>query len=312
MDNTYPGIERVPVVFVNAYMVDVDSEDLSRGWVLIDTGLPGIGATLIQRAAAARYGAGVPPKAIVLTHGHFDHAGSARALAQKWRVPVYAHTLELPYLTGQSPYPPADPTVGGALAMLSRTFPTGPIDLTDHVVALTSDRLPALPAWRVIHTPGHTAGHISLFREDDSVLLAGDALATMNQDLWTTMVTMPKELRRPPAPLTTDWYAAMESVQLLATLDPWMIAAGHGLPILDVDADALLRDFADRMVPPLRGRYVDRAAITGPEGVITIPPPPPDPVGTALRAAAIGAIAGAIMVSARAGGSARRSAPSRT
>jgi hypothetical protein len=91
-----------------------------------------------------------------------------------------------------------------------------------------------------------------------------------------------------------------------------MIAAGHGLPILDVDADALLRDFADRMVPPLRGRYVDRAAITGPEGVITIPPPPPDPVGTALRAAAIGAIAGAIMVSARAGGSARRSAPSRT
>jgi glyoxylase-like metal-dependent hydrolase (beta-lactamase superfamily II) len=308
MTNTYPGIERVPVVFVNAYMVDVDSEDRSRGWVLIDTGLPGIGGALIQRAAAARYGAGVPPKAIVLTHGHFDHSGSARALARRWRVPIYAHTLELPYLTAKSAYPPADPTVGGALAMLSRTFPTGAIDLRPHVVALTSDYLPALPSWRVIHTPGHTAGHISLFREDDAALIAGDALATMNQDSWTTTATMPKELRRPPAPLTTDWYAAVESVQLLAALNPWMIAAGHGLPMHEFDVAADLHDFADRMVPPLRGRYVDSPAITGPDGVITIPPSHPDPVGNALRAAAIGAVAGAIMVSARAGGSARNNA----
>ena len=49
--NSNPGIERVPVLFVNAYMVDVDPADRTQGWVLIDSGLPGVGASLIQRAA---------------------------------------------------------------------------------------------------------------------------------------------------------------------------------------------------------------------------------------------------------------------
>src|SRR4051812_37645726 len=48
------GVERVPVVFVNAYLVDIDPLDPSRGWFLVDSGLPGIGAKLITRAAAAR------------------------------------------------------------------------------------------------------------------------------------------------------------------------------------------------------------------------------------------------------------------
>jgi glyoxylase-like metal-dependent hydrolase (beta-lactamase superfamily II) len=300
MNQTYPGIERVPVVFVNAYMVDVDAADRSNGWVLIDSGLPAIGAALIERAAAARYGENVAPYGIVLTHGHFDHAGSALALARQWNVPVFAHTLELPYITGQSSYPPADPTVGGALAMMSRTFPRGPIDLGSHVMQLTpdEDQISILPGWRIVHTPGHTPGHISLFRESDGALIAGDALATMDQQSWMKTVTMPRELSCPPTPLTTDWGAAMDSVQRLAALGPNMIAAGHGIPIDGEHVPAAMRAFADRMTPPSHGRYVNEPAIADEGGVVALPPVPPDPVSLVLRAAAIGAVAGALILTA--------------
>ena len=65
---------------------------------------------LISPTAPAE-GAGAPPEAIVLTHGHFDHAGSALQLAEYWDVPIYAHRLEMPYLTGKADYPPPDPTI---------------------------------------------------------------------------------------------------------------------------------------------------------------------------------------------------------
>jgi glyoxylase-like metal-dependent hydrolase (beta-lactamase superfamily II) len=84
----------------------------SGTWVLVDAGMPG-SAEAIATAAARRYGAESRPTAIVMTHGHFDHVGALKTLAERWEVPVYAHPLELPYLTGRSSYPPPDPTVGG-------------------------------------------------------------------------------------------------------------------------------------------------------------------------------------------------------
>src|SRR5688500_4041361 len=104
-------------------------------WVLVDAGLAGA-ASRIVRAAESLYGPDAAPNAIVLTHGHFDHVGSLRELVRRWQVPVYAHELELPYLTGRSSYPPPDPAVGGgAMAFMSRFYPRRPIDLGDHVMA---------------------------------------------------------------------------------------------------------------------------------------------------------------------------------
>src|SRR5215204_973776 len=107
-----------------------------RGWTLVDCGLPG-SASRIKRAAARLFGDESRPAAIVLTHGHFDHIGAVHTLAHEWDVPVYAHALELPYLTGQSSYPPPDPLVGGgAMAYMSPLYPRRPINLGDRVQAL--------------------------------------------------------------------------------------------------------------------------------------------------------------------------------
>lgn len=107
-------------------------------WILIDAGLAG-GAGRILEVASDLFGV-VPPSAIVLTHGHFDHRGSLKALLKEWDVPVLAHKLELPYLTGRSAYPPPDPTVGGGLmSFFSFLYPKHSIDLGSRVQSLPAD-----------------------------------------------------------------------------------------------------------------------------------------------------------------------------
>jgi glyoxylase-like metal-dependent hydrolase (beta-lactamase superfamily II) len=277
-----PGIVYMTTLFVNLYMVG----EPGGPWVLVDTGLPH-SAPFIQRVAAQRFGEGTKPEAIILTHGHFDHAGSVIDLAAVWDVPVYAHPLEMPYLTGKSDYPPQDPTVGGALAFLSRFFPHSGINIAGTVRPLPEDgTVPGLRGWTWIHTPGHTAGHISLFRQTDGVLLAGDALATMDLDSWSAQVTERQELKSPPTPLTTDWVAARDSVERLSQLYPSIIAAGHGVPMAYSGVGERLSSLASRLAPPPGGRYAAQPAITDETGVVSVPPPVPDDTPLYLSIAA--------------------------
>lgn len=231
------------------------------GWVMVDAGLPGSASVLI-REAERRFGA-AGPRAIVLTHGHFDHVGAAAELARIWDVPVYAHPAEQPYLTGQTGYPEPDGSVeGGLIARLSPLFPSGPADLGGRVRPLPEDgSIPHLPGWRWIHTPGHTPGHISLFREGDRALIAGDAFVTVRQDSLMSVMTRRKEVSGPPRYLTTDWDAARESVRKLESLRPAVAVAGHGLPMAGEELASGLAHLAkafDRVAVPAYGRYVDR------------------------------------------------------
>jgi glyoxylase-like metal-dependent hydrolase (beta-lactamase superfamily II) len=274
-----PDVGWLPISFVNVYFIGRPGGP----WVLVDTGLPGRTHQIVD-AAEARFGAGKRPDAIVLTHGHFDHAGSALALAEKWDVPVYAHRLELPYLTGRSAYPPPDPTIGGAIAFLSRFMPSRARDLGERIRELEPGRVPGAAGWEWLATPGHSPGHVSFFRPSDRVLLAGDAFATMNMDSWSGLVTGAQVLARGGAPFNTDWDATRNSVKELSRLRPNVVGAGHGIPMRDTELPARMERFSERFRPPRSGRYVQRSARTDENGIVSLPPAPFDPVPFATAA----------------------------
>ena len=274
-----PDVGWLPVSFVNVYFVGRPGSP----WVLVDAGLPGRARQIIE-AAEARYGTGTKPEAIILTHGHFDHAGSAGQLAEDWDVPIYAHHFELPYLTGECAYPPPDPTIGGAIAFLSRFMPSRPYDFGARIRELKPGHVPGLPDWQWLATPGHSPGHVSLFRQSDRVLLAGDAFATMDMDSWTGLMTGKRVLARAGAPFNFDWDATRASIRQLAALRPNVAACGHGIPISQADLPDRLQRFAERFRAPRSGRYIHEPARTDEHGVVSVPRAPFDPVPFATAA----------------------------
>ncbi|EZP77514.1 beta-lactamase [Parageobacillus genomosp. 1] len=245
------------VQIVNICLVgDPDKKE----FVLVDAGMPKSANDIIA-VTEKRFGANSRPQAIILTHGHFDHVGAIIELVKHWNVPVYAHEAEMPYLTGKARYPEPDPSVeGGMVAKMSAFFPNEPIDLGDHVQALPSDgTVPHLPDFRWIHTPGHTPGHISLFRDRDRSLIAGDAFVTVRQDSLYKVFTQEMEISGPPRYYTTDWTAARESVKKLAALQPEAAITGHGVPVSGEklrEGLAKLASEFDRIAVPDYGKYV--------------------------------------------------------
>ena len=298
------GTERVTadVAYLRDRIVNVafvgrpDAGD--RGWTLVDAGLYG-SADRIAAAAAALFGPDARPLAIVLTHGHFDHVGALRTLADRWDAPIYAHELELPYVTARSAYPPPDPTVGGgAMARLASLYPKRPIDVRDRAQALPADgAVPGMPGWRWIHTPGHTPGHVSLHREADGTLLAGDAFVTTKQESLSAVIAQRRQMHGPPAYFTADWGAAKASVERLAALRPEVALTGHGRPMrgdrLRRDLEWLAEHF-DRLAVPASGRYVDAPAVADERGVVSVPPPVADPLPKVVAVAAAAALGLAI------------------
>jgi len=255
VDDVAAGVTRLRHLFVNAYFLgDAD------GWILVDAGLRGAADDIIE-TARSRFGERARPMSIVLTHGHFDHVGALPELLEQWDVPVWAHPLEIPHLTGESDYPPPDPTVGkGAMALLSFAYPNAAIDLGARARALPLDAtVPGLPGWRWIHTPGHSEGHVSLYRVSDGVLVAGDAFVTVQQESLYKVMTQAEEVHGPPAYFTPDWKAAEESVRILQALQPTVAATGHGTPMsgaaLSDGLAALVANFREEAIPD-HGRYV--------------------------------------------------------
>jgi len=292
------GVSFLSAGIANLYFV---GEDASR-WILVDTGMHGYFDT-VMKAAESKFGAGAAPLYIVLTHGHFDHAGSAAALAKKWRIPVYAHKLEIPFLTGKSDYPPPDPTVGGAMSLLGRFFPNRKVHLNGLVKEL-GNSLPNFDEWQIHFTPGHTPGHVSLFRPKDRTLIAGDAFTTVDLDSFSAMATKKQEVSRPPAYFTCDWELAHRSVEHLADLAPRVLAAGHGLPMSGAEAGEQLNALAEQFPVPEKGRYVNEPVRSDESGITYLPPAVSDPLpkvaaGIGVAAAAAGLTAALVARSRR-------------
>ncbi|UOQ84182.1 MBL fold metallo-hydrolase [Gracilibacillus salinarum] len=223
-----PDIAYYRTLLANVIMIGApnDSE-----WILVDAGIKKYQDRILH-ACEQRYG-NKPPAAIILTHGHFDHIGSVKKLVDHWQVPVYIHQNEMDFVTGITPYPPGDPTVGGGMiSLLSTIFPTKPDHLEGIVSPLPNDgSIPYLSEWKYIETFGHTPGHISLFREKDRVLIAGDAISTEKAESSFSVFFPIQHVYGPPAYFTQDWAQAELSVHTINELEPDIVIAGHGLPM---------------------------------------------------------------------------------
>ncbi len=208
--------------------------DAQKGATLVDTGLPDQ-ESLIE-AALSEAGVGLGElKFLLLTHQDLDHVGSLNALKQKTGAKVQSSDVEAPYIQGDKPgykTPPPErlekmPEFKAMLDAHKRTH------VDEHLK--DGQRLDIAGGVRIVATPGHTPGHISLYFEKSKTLITGDALTS---DSGTLHGPMPQA--------TPDMETAKASVRKLAELDVDTIVCYHGGLVTD-DANGQLKRVAAEM-----------------------------------------------------------------
>ena len=222
-------------------------------WVLIDAGWSN-DASRIERAAGSLFGSDSRPAAILLTHCHPDHAGSALSLARTWDCAVYMHPAELPIAAGDfaAMVASAGPLdrwvvlpVMRAMGKRRREAVLARSSLSEVACRFDPDAgVPGLPGWECLPTPGHTPGHVSYFRPVDRVLITGDAIVTLRLNSWSGLLRGRTGLSGPPWYTTWSRRAAQESVEKLARLEPTVLAGGHGKPLTGTTTAAAVTAFA--------------------------------------------------------------------
>jgi glyoxylase-like metal-dependent hydrolase (beta-lactamase superfamily II) len=188
----------------NVYLV------VAGGVVVVDTGIPGNSARILAALHSHGFSA-ADLRAIVLTHWHPDHIGSAAALRQATRAPVAIGEPDAPILAG------GDLPAKGRRAMRAVMGILRVRPLVADVVLRPGDAIEGL---EVVGAPGHTAGSIAL-RHPSGVLFTGDAVLGDRHG----------RLRPPDARLSQDPEQATTSMNELLGLTPSLILAGHGAPV---------------------------------------------------------------------------------
>jgi glyoxylase-like metal-dependent hydrolase (beta-lactamase superfamily II) len=239
------GVFCLPVRGANVYLIGNASS-----WVLVDAGWRN-SAARIREQADALFGAGARPDAILITHAHPDHVGSALELAAGWDSAVYVPAADLPLLSGElysSRTDALDP-MGRLLLPAMRLIPEpartrmNRSKLADVVTPLPADgTVPGLPGWRAQPTPGHTPGHTVFVRTADRVVIAGDAVVTAPLG---GMLVCRQALSRPFWLASWDAAATAAAYAEVAALEPSVLATGHGAP-MKADVAARLHAFATR------------------------------------------------------------------
>lgn len=225
-----PGVYRIPTLgdFINSYAFVDDDESVT----LIDCGVKRAPAKIV----AALDAIGKTPAdvtRIVLTHAHNDHAGGAANMVERTGIEgVEVHADDAGYIRAGDPSPRDTTTkLGAVFARLpGGGFAPTPVsaELTDTSVIDVAGGI------RVLHTPGHSPGHISLLHEPTGVLITGDAIWNMRSRMsW------------PIAAFCTSYRQNQQTAHVLGEVDYSIAAFTHG-PQISEGAREAVRGFLAR------------------------------------------------------------------
>jgi hydroxyacylglutathione hydrolase len=185
--------------------------------VLVDAGTQLGHRRILRQLSGRRVGAHA------LTHAHPDHCGSSHAVCEALGVPLWCGARDAHVAEGARPAP----GVGRGAGLLNRMPLPHP-----HPVERRLEEGDEVVGFTVLDTPGHSPGHISLWRESDRTLVCGDVLFNLHP------LTGRPGLREPPRRLTTDPARNRASARRLGALRPALVLFGHGPPLRDTERSA--------------------------------------------------------------------------
>src|SRR4051812_27676787 len=224
--NVVPGVHRIEDAFTNWYLVEEDGR-----LTVVDCGVPSSWDSF-QKALREIGRSPQDVEAVVLTHAHFDHVGFAERARKELGVAVHVHENDAPLCRHPTRYDHERPrsvyfaTQVRALPIVAgfvrtRAFWPSPIE---DVQRFEDGVLPVPGSPRVVPTPGHTLGHCALHLPDRDVVLAGDAVVTLD----------PYTARRGPRLVaraaTADVDRNLRSLDALVATGARTVLVGHGEP----------------------------------------------------------------------------------
>lgn len=211
-----PHIYKLNLTFLGGrFRVGVWLVQGADGWTVVDAGLPDLKEQIMQQILTQT--GGEIPQRIILTHGHWDHAGAAQAMREQWKAPIAAGRDELPYLIGPGHYNRIK-----AKAPLYRVLQISPPALVGRNIQLPLDEGMRLDGLEVFHVPGHSPGMIALLHADDRALISGDTFGNSRG-----------KLEDPPDYFTYDPALNRRSQAKLAALDFDHLLVSHGSPVMN-------------------------------------------------------------------------------
>jgi glyoxylase-like metal-dependent hydrolase (beta-lactamase superfamily II) len=224
--NVADGVHRIEDAYTNWYLIEEDGR-----LTIVDAGVPSSWESL-HEALKTLGRSESDIAALVLTHAHFDHLGFAERARKAFDVPVYVHENDVPLTRHPLRYGHERPRAYYLLtqvkalpivAALARARALWP-DSVRSVVRFENGRLPVPGSPRMVFCPGHTLGHCALHLPERDVLIAGDAVVTLDP---YTAKTGPRVVARAA---TADSARALATLDALAETGARTVLVGHGEP----------------------------------------------------------------------------------